>query len=383
MFKRALVVSGLAALTAVPCVALADAPAPAPAAPKGPTLSDILGNSGITATGYIDAAYSSLLGGSGAFTSGVADRVFDYQSDSFDVHQAGITVAKQPTEGFGGLINLTAGTDVPTFASYPYSGHSSQFDVTQAFVQYASGPTTVIAGKYVTLAGAEVIAPNGNTNYSRSILFGYAIPFTHTGARLTYAASDTVNLIVGLVNGWDQVQDTNSQKTIEWGVGWTPNKIFSLLAQGYYGDENASGVPGTAEGMRNLIDLVGTYNVNDSLTLILNYDYGSQKGAGASDADGTDDAKWDGLAGYVNYSISDTWRVSFRAEYFDDKDGYRTGVVQKWKEGTATIAYMPTKSVEFRGEFRTDKSDSSTFAQTSGAAKSDQSSVGLEALYKF
>jgi len=29
-------------------------------------------------------------------------------------------------------------------------------------------------------------------NYSRSILFGYAIPFAHTGIRATYAASDSM-----------------------------------------------------------------------------------------------------------------------------------------------------------------------------------------------
>jgi len=50
-------------------------------------------------------------------------------------------------------------------------------------VQYAHGPLTIIGGKFVTLAGAEVINSTLDTNYSRSILFGYAIPFSHTGAR--------------------------------------------------------------------------------------------------------------------------------------------------------------------------------------------------------
>jgi hypothetical protein len=382
MFKRTLLMAGLTAMVALPGIASADAPAaPAAAPPKGPSLSDILGNSGITATGYVDAAYSYLTS-TGSFTSGFPSRVFDAQQNSFDVHQAGLTLAMQPAAGFGALVNVTAGEDAKVIKSYGFN-NTSDFDLTQAFVQDISGPLTVIAGKYVTLAGSEVIASNGNTNFSRSILFGYAIPFTHTGVRATYAASDTVNLILGLVNGWDQAKDMNSQKTVEWGIGWTPSKTASLLAQGYYGDENASGLPGTAEGMRNLIDLVGTYNATDALTFILNYDYGSQDSA-TSLIDGSSiKAKWTGLAAYANYGISDTWRVSVRAEYFDDKDGYRTGVIQKWKEGTVTLAYMPNKNVEIRGELRTDKSDQSSFLQNDGSAKSDQSSLGLEALYKF
>ena len=37
-------------------------------------------------------------------------------------------------------------------------------------------------GTTVTLAGAEVIAPTGNTNFSRSLLF-FSEPLTHTDAR--------------------------------------------------------------------------------------------------------------------------------------------------------------------------------------------------------
>ena len=46
------------------------------------------------------------------------------------------------------------------------------------------------SGRFVTPIGAEVIESQDNWNYTRSILFGYAIPFNHTGVRATYAASD-------------------------------------------------------------------------------------------------------------------------------------------------------------------------------------------------
>ncbi|TLY62979.1 MAG: porin, partial [Gammaproteobacteria bacterium] len=287
---------------------------------------------------------------------------------------------------------LTAGRDARVIASLGES--TSNFDVTQAFAQYAHGPLTIIAGKFVTLAGAEVINSTQDTNYSRSILFGYAIPFTHTGARLTYAASDQVSVIVGVNNGWDQLQDANKQKTGELGISFTPNKVFSLAAQGYSGVEQLSGgtfIGAGTHGLRSLIDAVGTYNATSQLTFILNVDWGQQENV-TSLVNGTSiTAKWDGAAAYANYQVNDQWRLSVRAEYFDDKDGYRTGVIQKWKEATLTLAYLPTKFIEIRGEVRGDKSDSNAFVKdtaffsgTPGAGVTDnQASIGLEAVYKF
>ena len=373
--------------------AYADDPAkPAdPAKPTAPALSEVLTASGVDLHGYVDAAYS-YLSGMGIFTSGVPDRVFDTEPNAFNLHQAALTVDYQPKEGFGGLVNLTAGRDARVIASLGEG--TSNFDVTQAFVQYAHGALTIIGGKYVTLAGAEVINSTLDTNYSRSILFGYAIPFSHTGARLTYAASDQLSVIVGINNGWDQVQDANKQKTGELGLAFTPNKLFSLAVQGYSGVEQLSGgafIGAGTHGVRTLVDAVGTYNATSQLTFILNVDWGQQENF-TSLIDGTSiKAKWDGAAGYANYQVNDEWRVSVRAEYFDDKAGYRTGVIQKWKEATLTLAYLPTKFFELRAEVRGDKSDSNAFVKdaaffsgTPAAGTGDnQISLGLEAVCKF
>lgn len=369
----------------------AAAPASAPT-PAGPSFKDMLTTSGIDIHGYVDVAYS-YLSGAGLFTSGVADRVFDTEPNSFNVHQAALIVDYQPKEGFGGYVNLTAGRDARVIASAGES--TSNFDVTQAFAQYAHGPITIIGGKYVTLAGAEVINSTADTNYSRSILFGYAIPFSHTGVRLTYAASDQVSIIGGVNNGWDQLQDLNKQKTGELGVSFTPNKIFSLTVQGYSGTEQlatGSFIGAGTHGRRDLVDAVATYNATSQLTVILNVDWGDQENF-TSLVDATKKkAQWDGAAGYVNYQITDQWAVSLRGEYFDDKDGYRTGVIQKWKEGTATLRYMPNANFELRAEGRYDASDGHTFidsatdfASSAGVTgtKKNQYSLGLEAIFKF
>lgn len=370
----------------------ADAPKPA-----APTLADVLDASGISVTGYVDVSYEHL-SGTGSFSSGTLDRVFDARHDSFTVDQAAFTIAKQPKEGFGAVVNITAGQDAEVIKSYPVYG-GANFDVTQAFVQYATGPLTVIAGKFVTLAGAETINPTTEYNFSRSILFGYAIPFTHTGIRASYALNDQFSFSVGVVNGWDEISDPNSQKTLEVGLNVTPIKAFSLAVNGYFGKEPlalSSSGPSAAQGQRSLVDVVATWNATDKVTLVLNYDHGSQNDDTANAAIGK--YKWDGLAGYVNCQVTEQWRVALRGEYLNDKQGYRTGVTdaatgkgQKWKEGTLTFAYAPSKNFELRFEGRYDKSNVGTaFVKSVGVGSSystvygnNQSSVAVEGLFKF
>lgn len=355
--------------------------------PAVPSIGAIMGASGITVTGYLDASYT-YLSGDGAFTGvGIKNRVFDRERDSFNIQMLDLTVSSLPSDGFGGLANLSVGEDANVIAPLG-TGSDDEFDIQAAYLHYASGPLMVIAGKYVTLSGAEVIKSTGNANFSRSILFGYAIPFTHTGMRATYAVNDHVALIAGVNNGWDVLKEsdplnqgadgkTADGKTVELGLSAMPLDALSLAVSVYSGDEGG----GAVVGRRTLYDVVATYNATDALSFTVNYDYATQKDAMAVG----DDAKWSGVAGYVNYKFNDQWRTSLRAETFDDTDGFRTGTptAQTWKEVTATLAYMPYEHVELRAELRGDRSDKDVFEQTSGAAKDNQDSIGLEAIYKF
>ena len=410
--KRLLVISAFAAC-ALPAVVLAQA-APADAAPTAtPAAADapLFSIWGFDLTGYIDVGYTGL-SGRGAFnttpngpavTIGGPDRVFDYRRNSLVLHQAAFTLAKLPEEGFGGLLNVTLGKDADVIAAYktgPSRGDGcnlatgqstsgscrrTSYDFTQAFVQYSTGSVHAMLGKYVTLAGAEVINSTANPNYSRSILFGYAIPFTHTGLRVHYRASDTLTLMGGINNGWDNLNETNSTKAGEFGVSYLPMKELTLAGMVHFGKERVGGLVNTGpEGERNLFDFVATFNATDKLTFILNYDYATQANASSVTATGASTAKWSGLAGYANYQIDEQWRISLRGEYFNDRSGYRTGVAQKWKEATLTLGYTPIKNLELRGEIRGDRSNVPAFVKSDsvGASKS-QRSVGLEAIYKF
>ena len=352
----------------------APATAAEPAKPAPGTLAGVLDASGITATGYVAASYYHSNGYS-------TYHQFDNKHDSFQLDQAALTIAFQPKEGFGALVDVAAGEDMKILNAAEGSNPNT-FDVVQGFVQYAAGALTVIAGKYVTLAGAEVIAPTGNTNFSRSLLF-FAEPLTHTGIRATYAVSDTLSVVAGANNGWNYSSlSTSGSKTGELGLAWTPSKVFSLAAQAYVGKDP------TFDAQRTLVDAVATYSATDALTLILSFDWGKQKQHAAGDPD----LDWNGAAFYTNYALNDQWRVSLRLEYLDDKEGFVSGILgtaQKLKEGTVTFGYAPVKSFELRMEARYDKSDKSTFVRTITNDTSinpfadSQTGVALQGVYKF
>src|SRR3970040_941505 len=67
--------------------------------------------------GYLDAAYSSLSEG-GVFTSGTANRVFDTEPDSFNLHQAALFATINGDQEGGGFVNLTAGRDARIIKSF-------------------------------------------------------------------------------------------------------------------------------------------------------------------------------------------------------------------------------------------------------------------------
>ncbi|MGA7178352.1 MAG: outer membrane beta-barrel protein [Thiobacillaceae bacterium] len=371
-----------------PATPAAAAPAAAPAAP---TLGAVLGASNISLTGYVDATYTYFDKGVPGGGSYEPERQFDYRKNSFVLNQAAITASYLPASGFGGLVNLIAGSDGKVLRNSEITdggSTDSQFDLYQAYGQYATGPITLMAGKFATLAGAETVNPTTDTVISRSLLFYNLEPLSHTGVRASYAAS-MVTLTAGVNNGWNYTSapmDTNTgktinSKTVELGISASPTKMFSISGAIYTGDAPLAGVPsGSGHGRKDLYDLVATINATDALSFVINGDYVTQDDFTATG--GSVSAY--GIAGYVNYAINPEWSVTLRGEYLDDKDGALTGNYpnsNKLKEGTLALNYTPAKNVILKGEYRHDTSDVALF-DTNGTSKS-QNSVELEAIYKF
>lgn len=352
------------------------------AADKTPTLGEVLKASGIDVTGYIDTTYTNFS------TDAPLYQAYTTEKNAFNLNAADLAISSLPASGFGGMVEMMAGEDPAFNASKGWS--TANFDVLQAYAQYAGGGMTVMAGKFATLAGAEVAQAPANANISRSLLYTLAIPVTHTGLRASYAPGDTMKFTVGYNNGWDVLKETAALnctttgtcadgKTIELGASLSPSKMFGLTASYYTGEEYSA--TSDVIGGRKLLDIVATINATDALTFVLNYDKGEQDKATAT----AGKAKWDGIAGYANLAFADKWRASFRTEQFKDKDCFRTGCAfssQTVKGNTITVAYAPAKGTELRAELRADKSNEKVYTKD-GTATDKQNFAGLELVYKF
>lgn len=376
------------ALTAPVTIAQAS-PVPSPSPSATPTPKP-LSLSAFADTGYQTASFASAPNtpcnanfyGGPTCGNAITGRVFDNTNNTPQLHNFNLTAAYAGP--IGGKVELSFGDDADIIASYPKSLHSpplgsgTQVDLTQAYLSFTGGAVSVLLGKFETLAGAEVIENTGNYNYSRSILFGYAVPFTHTGGRVTVAATPKLNLIAGLNKGWDTTStlsannDSNSL-TLELGGAWTPSKAFGLTAQGYTGKVPQGG--NLLNMNRGLIDFVATFHATDALTFVLNGDNGSQ-----TNVPGIGTAHWDGVAGYVNYAFSPKFSAALRGEFFNDQQGFRTGLVQQWKEVTLSGTYNLTSNLFVRGEVRGDRSNKLFFANKDGNFYKTNRQLGIEVL---
>lgn len=321
-------------------------------------------------------------------------RVFDREHNSFNVNLFQLAFERTPTTE-GGIANLIGfrvkldfGNDAEVFGARGLGTQDDEFDLQEAYIHVLApigNGLDVYAGKFVTLAGAEVIESKDNFNFSRSFLFGFAIPFTHTGVRFHYPAG-LLDFIVGINNGWDVVDDNNDGKTIESRIGLTLGDIFSLGVVGYFGPEQ-DGVDGD---WRELIDIVATLTPVERLTLVANLDLGWEQGVTNEDLGLDDDGVfWWGIAGYIVYDLNDVFRLALRGEYFDDQDGFRTGIKQHLFEITPTLSIRPfcnkgkLDNLVLRLEYRFDHSNEDAFEDDDGGFKDTQHTIATELLYYF
>lgn len=364
-----------------------------------PTLELPSGLQGLGLSGYVDISYlynfAESDAGGGQSNRG---RIFDTEPNGFTPHAAELVLEKPLTDAMplGFRTDLFFGDDAESIHSSGLGISSDAADLQQAYIT-AKAPLgeglDIKVGKFVTLLGAEVIESPANWNFSRSFLFGYAIPFTHTGALTTYPIGEWGSVTGGVVNGWDIVDDTNKAKTLLGNVTLTPMQGVTLSFNGITGAEQS----GDNRDDRTVFDFVGTWQATEALTLMANYDYGHESGVEpvvgtAGGGSGFDTANWQGLALYAKYDLSPTWSLASRWEWFDDKDGVRTGfggpgssVLDDvdYYEWTLTSQWTLYEHVLARLEYRHDKADERVFFHDADGFTDYQDTIAAELVYHF
>ncbi|MBI5075546.1 MAG: porin [Nitrospirae bacterium] len=313
-------------------------------------------------------------------------RVFDHEANSFNLDLAQIVFAKDaPMNGVGFKLKLSAGETAKWIHSRGLGindgddpSKSDAFDLTEAYIDYLAPVGKGLKlrfGKYATYFGAEVIEAKDNPNYSRSLLFNYAIPFTHTGLMVGYSFTDALSANLHVVNGWDNTSDNNKGKTVGLSVGYAPMEQLSMYFNTCYGPEQLD----NSSNNRFLFDWVATIKPVKNLSLILNADYATEDMGPLAD-----DVKWHGFAAIAKYDFTGRYSLAVRGEYFKDSDGARTGIKQSVKEITITPEIRLANGIIIRPEYRHDWSDKQTFDSRHDLTnKKSQDTIALAVMYSW
>lgn len=365
-------------------VAVAQDAAPQPAAAASDDSAVLSFFKSTEVSGFVDMYYSYNFNAPKTSCTTIGEvkifnclRNFDVAHNSFSLNLAEIAFEKKPTDmSRGGYrIDLNYGPTASIVAGFDPGGTTIFSNIQQAYISYLA-PTgkglQLDFGKFVTPAGNEVIETKDNWNYSRSLLFALAIPYYHSGVRATYAANDKVSFMGTFVNGWNNVGENNSAKTFGAQVALKPNAAFSITQNFTAGPEQ----PNNSQDWRRLYDTIATYTLNPKVSLMANYDYGSDTLAGEG-------VHWQGVAGYAKLQANKWLAISPRFEYYDDPSGFTTGTAQTLKEVTGTLELKPVDSFMWRIEYRSDFSDDAVFKAHDGTFRKTQNSIAFGVLYSF
>lgn len=278
-----------------------------------------------------------------------AVRNFDVRANSFQLNMARIMIESDPAPlGFKLDLGFGRAMDYLNFQDKA-NGFNAMRDIPQAYVSFKPKNAKGLQldfGKFYTSAGAEPTETHLNWNYSRSYLFTNG-PYYHFGLRSSMPVNKYLTVGFQLVNGWNNVRENNSGKTMGFTAALNVGKM--TLSQNYYtGPEQND----TNKGWRNFSDTVWLYNFTAKSSAYFNFDYGTQRFATTR---GSND--WIGLAGAYRYQISRKFAFSPRYEYYFDKDGFITGLAQKLQAVTLTGEYKMSELFFTRLECRHDFSN--------------------------
>ncbi|MBL7874287.1 MAG: porin [Cyclobacteriaceae bacterium] len=315
-------------------------------------------------------------------------------------------------KGFGiGMVNLIASysgdkagftADVvfgPRGQAAVFGTASGQAIINQAFAFYKfSDKLTLNLGQFNTFLGYEVISPAVNFHYSTSYLFSWG-PFNHTGARLDYASENGLVAKLAIMNPTDLVEfNPVNTYTLGGQIGKTSDK-GGIWVNFLYGDQDGtldqdnSQYLDASAGSLFQADVTLGYNLTDKF--YLGFNASSQSTATGEEVDingdivssGGESSSFLGFAVYPKLTLSESFSVGLRAEYFQIKNNHLE-IIGLDSNGDGSVMEFTLSGnykvggLTFIPEFRIDKTSEDSFFEGS-TVKSVMPSLNLAAVYKF
>jgi len=380
-----------------------------------------------TVNGYIDSYYFTNFNKPASRDnmgiSGVG-RGFDRRVDQFQLGMVQ-TVMKYTNKKSEMIADLAYGPsaqygnygNVPNFGSaYGYAIGNDVYTsvlIKQAYWKYnATDKLSFTMGQFGTHIGYELIEASLNYFYSINHTFNSGVPFYHIGLKGSYAFSDKVSLMLGVVNGFDYVNDNNRAKGVIGQLALAPTEHLTTYINFISTNESNADAQGkTPKGNFTLYDLNGVYTISDKFYIgywfILGMQHGTLGTPGTfvpADGDVDKTKKWWGANLYFVYNTSDLFSIGLRAEHFNNDEGARG--LRSYNSATETWAGTSASTLTLTGTFNLADGNlmikpelrSDIFKKLGGAGlessqqfmdsngnftKNSQTTLGVAAIYKF
>lgn len=259
---------------------------------------------------------------------------------------------------------------------FSYNDANTRLALKQLYISYA--PTDWLKftmGSFATHVGYELVDAYANRNYSMSYMFSYG-PFFHTGAKADFAFGEH-SFMVGVFNPTDlKTANWTGIKFIGAQYGFAPESIPFKFYLNYIGGRD------TFQTRNDQLDAVITYQVSPKFGLGYNGTYSMYK-------NDSDDANWFGSALYVNYDPSESFGLTLRGEYLQDKDNLKLYTdPMEFPEGGNVFALTLSGNYKVGGftlvpEVRMDQASQNIFMKKEETAKKVSANLLLAAIYKF
>lgn len=263
-----------------------------------------------------------------------------------------------------GRLALQVGTSVQSnYAAEPangaISGPALARHIQEAYAGYQVTPSLWIdGGVFYSHMGMESWASKDNPIYTRSLTAEYS-PYYSSGVRAIWTVSPKLTAHLHVVNGWQNISETNSDKGAGIRLDFNPSSTVSVS---YYNFFN-----GEVGGRRRMFNGAGVKLTPDSKTTIVGqFDIGSLE----APATGGDDSNWSGFTLIGRRALRHKVAVVGRVERFDDKDqvNIATGLSEPFSGSGISFGIDVTPHPKFlwRTEFRGFSNSEPIFPDSNG-----------------
>jgi hypothetical protein len=287
------------------------------------------------------------------------------RNNEFNVNLAYID-AKVETDQVHGRLAVQAGTSVQAnYSGEPMIGTNSgpvlARMLQEAYAGYKiAADTWLDAGIMLSHIGLESFISRDNPVYTRSLVADYS-PYYETGLRLTHAFDSKWSAQLLVLNGWQTISESNSQKSLGTQVTFQASDHLSFTYNTYFGNEIT---------FRQFHDLIFKWQVNPTWAISGQGDIGFQTQANSNAVN-----RWSGFTLIAQHDFSKYQAISLRGERYEDGKNVLVATPNNlpFRAWGASIGYdrKLVSQLVWRSELRTLLADHKVFISRSGLKDSE------------